>query len=55
MQRDILLLAEMIDAAEQAQQLTANVTASELEIDRSAVTPAVEFHRARRGPGTTLR
>jgi uncharacterized protein with HEPN domain len=34
MQRDILLLAEMIDAAEQAQQLTADVTASELEADR---------------------
>ncbi|MBV9384705.1 MAG: DUF86 domain-containing protein, partial [Streptosporangiaceae bacterium] len=34
MQRDILLLTEMIDAAEQAQQLTANVTASELESDR---------------------
>jgi uncharacterized protein with HEPN domain len=34
MQRDILLLTEMIDAAEQAQQLTANVTVSELESDR---------------------
>jgi len=34
MQRDILLLTEMIDAAGQAQQLTANVTVSELESDR---------------------
>jgi uncharacterized protein with HEPN domain len=34
MQRDILLLAEMIDAAEQAQQLTADVTVSQLETDR---------------------
>lgn len=34
MQRDILLLAEMIDAAEQAQQLTADVTTGELEADR---------------------
>jgi len=34
MQRDILLLTEMIDAAEQAQQLTANVTVSALESDR---------------------
>lgn len=33
MQRDILLLAEMIDAAEHAQQLTADVTVSELEAD----------------------
>ena len=29
MQRDILLLSEMIDAAEQAQQLSAGVTVSE--------------------------
>jgi uncharacterized protein with HEPN domain len=34
MQRDILLLSEMIDAAEQAQQLSAGVTVSELEADR---------------------
>jgi uncharacterized protein with HEPN domain len=34
MQRDILLLAEMIDAAEQAQQLTAGRTVSQLETDR---------------------
>jgi uncharacterized protein with HEPN domain len=34
MQRDILLLSEMIDAAEQAQQLAAGVTVSELEADR---------------------
>ena len=34
MQRDVLLLTEMIDAAEQAQQLAAGVTASELEADR---------------------
>ena len=34
MQRDILLLTEMIDAAEQAQQLTTGVTVSQLETDR---------------------
>lgn len=34
MQRDILLLTEMIDAAEQAQQLTAGRTVSQLETDR---------------------
>ena len=34
MQRDILLLTEMIDAAEQAQKLAASVTVSELEADR---------------------
>jgi uncharacterized protein with HEPN domain len=34
MQRDVLLLTEMIDAAEQAHQLAAGVTASELEADR---------------------
>jgi uncharacterized protein with HEPN domain len=34
MQRDILLVTEMIDAAEQAQQLAAGVTASQLETDR---------------------
>ena len=31
MQRDILLLTEMIDAAEQAQRLTADITVSQLE------------------------
>jgi uncharacterized protein with HEPN domain len=35
MQRDILLLTEMIDAAQQAQQLTADVTVSQLEADRN--------------------
>jgi len=34
MQRDILLLTEMIDAAEQAWQLTADTTVSQLETDR---------------------
>ena len=34
MQRDILLLAEMIDAAEQAQRLAKGVTVTELEADR---------------------
>jgi multidrug efflux pump subunit AcrA (membrane-fusion protein) len=34
MQRDILLVTEMIDAAEQALQLAARVTASQLETDR---------------------
>lgn len=34
MQRDILLLTEMIDAAEQAHRLAAGVTASQLETDR---------------------
>jgi hypothetical protein len=34
MRRDILLLTEMIDAAEQAQHLTAGVTVSQLETDR---------------------
>ncbi len=34
MQRDILLLTEMINAAEQAQQLTAGITVSRLETDR---------------------
>jgi uncharacterized protein with HEPN domain len=34
MQRDILLLTEMIDAAQQAQVLTSGVSASELEGDR---------------------
>jgi uncharacterized protein with HEPN domain len=34
MQRDILLLTEMIDAAEQAHQLSAGVTVSELQTDR---------------------
>jgi hypothetical protein len=34
MQRDVLLLTEMIDAAEQAHQLTAGITVSQLEADR---------------------
>ena len=34
MQRDVLLLTEMIDAAEQAQQLASGVTVSQLETDR---------------------
>lgn len=34
MQRDVLLLTEMIDAAEQARQLTAGITVSQLEADR---------------------
>lgn len=34
MQRDLLLLREMIDAAEQAQRLVAGRTASEVEADR---------------------
>ena len=34
MRRDVLLLTEMIDAAEQAQQLVRGVTVSQLEADR---------------------
>jgi uncharacterized protein with HEPN domain len=34
MPRDLLLLVEMIDAAEQAQQLAAGLTVSHLEADR---------------------
>lgn len=34
MQREILLLTEMIDAAQEAQQLTAGITVSQLETDR---------------------
>ena len=34
MRRDVLLLTEMIDAAEQAQQLASRVTISQLEADR---------------------
>src|SRR5215467_788824 len=34
MQRDILLLTEMVDAAEQAGQLTAGITVRQLETDR---------------------
>ena len=49
MQRDILLITEMIDAAEQAQQLAAGITVSELEADRKRPgRVAVELHRARR-------
>jgi hypothetical protein len=34
MQRDILLRTEMIDAAEQAHQLTAGISIGQLETDR---------------------
>ncbi len=34
MRRDVLLLAEMIEAAERVQELTAGVTPSDLETDR---------------------
>ncbi len=34
MQRDVLLLTEMIDAAEQARELTRGISASELDEDR---------------------
>jgi uncharacterized protein with HEPN domain len=34
MQRDTLLLTKMIDAADQAQQLTADMTVGQLEADR---------------------
>jgi len=34
MQRDVLLLTEMIDASEQAHRLTADITVSKLEADR---------------------
>jgi uncharacterized protein with HEPN domain len=34
MQRDVLLLTEMIDAAERAQELTADITVGQLEADR---------------------
>ena len=34
MQRDVLLLTEMVDAAEQAHRLTADITVSQLEADR---------------------
>jgi uncharacterized protein with HEPN domain len=34
MQRDVLLLTEMIEAAGQAQELTSGVTAGELDADR---------------------
>lgn len=34
MRRDTLLLTEMIDAAQQAQQLTAGITVGQLEADR---------------------
>ena len=39
MQRDILLLTEMIDAAEQAQQLVNGVTVRGLEADRQRRDP----------------
>jgi hypothetical protein len=34
MQRDILLLTEMIDAAEQAQHLASDITVSQVEANR---------------------
>jgi uncharacterized protein with HEPN domain len=34
MQRDVLLLTEMIEAAGQAQELTSGITASDLDADR---------------------
>lgn len=37
MQRDTLLLTEMIDAAEQAQQLAAGLTVNQLEGDRQGL------------------
>jgi hypothetical protein len=39
MQRDILLLTEMVDAADQAGQLTAGITVSQLKPAASAVMP----------------
>jgi uncharacterized protein with HEPN domain len=55
MQRDILLLTEMVDAAEQAEQLTAGITVSQLETDRQRRDALlVELHRARRGRSTAL-
>jgi len=39
MQRDILLLTEMIDAAEQAQQLTATSPSASWKATASAATP----------------
>ncbi|MGO9784973.1 MAG: hypothetical protein ACLPQY_35245 [Streptosporangiaceae bacterium] len=49
MQRDVLLLTEMIDAAEQAQQLASGVTVSQLETDRQRRDAVLwKFHRARR-------
>jgi hypothetical protein len=55
MQRDILLLTEMIDAAEQAQQLTADITVGQLDRPSAPRCLVVEFHRARRGCRTALR
>jgi hypothetical protein len=57
MQRDVLLLTEMIDAAVQAHQLTADITVSQLEADRqpSLRCLAMELHCARRGCRTALR
>ena len=48
MQRDILLLTEMTDAAEQAHKLMDGIAVNQLET-RPAATgrPAAELHRAR--------
>jgi hypothetical protein len=55
MQRDVLLLTEMIDAAEQAHQLTADITVSQLEARPPAPRrPSVELYCARRGRRTAL-
>jgi hypothetical protein len=52
MRRDILLLTEMISAAEQAQQLASGVTVGQLEAARR---PAVELHYVRRSRWTVVR
>jgi len=50
MQRDVLLLGEMIDAAEQIQVLVKGATVKQLVDDRQRRDAAVmELHRARRG------
>jgi hypothetical protein len=41
MRRDILLLTEMIDAAEQAQQLASGLMVGQLEADRAAAGPSL--------------
>jgi hypothetical protein len=48
MQRDLLLLEEMIDAAEQARSLVAGRSVAEIESDRvRRDAPVVELHGAR--------
>jgi uncharacterized protein with HEPN domain len=44
MQRDLLLLTEMIDAAEQAQRLAEGITVRQLEADRQR-RDAEQHHR----------